>query len=328
MGIQDYFENLKKQSQRENKSQWAEGDQSKGPRIIRDVDLCRKMNFGTLTVRPVQDTNGQPMRLINHLYEAWFSKENVEAYGLPARRFSICPTMNFKKLTPDQEKLINSIIKIMEHLVDDWDTLYKGKFPLDYSPIYNKELAIFYGKSFRLTDPKGTNLLEEPGMHLFRHRAGNFYKSYTSWISQKSESRGNSYSWLEKLFSREMGTHKNILTIQTSRPKFFQVTFDMEDSAMEYQLTADDLAFAENLDKEIVDVQNFDFDYYKKWYDAIAPIVKKILEEAKREEQITTRSETPVETTEVKVDTKVEAPKEESKEPEAHIESEVDELFG
>jgi len=323
MGVQDYFKELEQKSKKQNSASWKEGSGSKGPRVMRDIDLCRTSNLGTLTVRPLADTKGQPMRLIHHLYEAWFSQENVDAYKLPGRRLSVCPSMNFKNLTKDQEDLVESVIRICEHLVDDWNALYKGKFPLDYSPNYNKELAIFYGKSFRLMTSKGDNILEGQEMHLFRSRASSFYKTYIDWVGQKAGARGT-YTWLEKLFSREVGTNKNILTIQTTKPQFFKITFDMEDSAMEYQLTAEDLAFADNLDKEIVDVANFDEEYFQNWYNSLSELESKIRRDSVKEANITLKDE---------VEPPKETPFDETKQEKADVQSEpteadAEDLFG
>ncbi|MCQ2209135.1 MAG: hypothetical protein MJZ34_02475 [Paludibacteraceae bacterium] len=85
-------------------------------------------------------------------------------------------------------------------------------------------------------------------------------------IQSRSDALGST-AWMGKFFNRCEGTHEKAVSLRVSQAegaiRSYMINTSFEDVAP-YEVTAEDLSIAENLDRRVFNIEEFDDEYYHK----------------------------------------------------------------
>lgn len=237
------------------------------------LDLTKKANRGTATLRIIADKSGVPTQTIKGLYQIFetvprFDEKGNPVYnedGTQATRFS---SIEIPKAINYDLNGINGIVRPSDIQLNKLRTLnnllekYMGY--LDDEVITQEEtetnmgvrvkscLTTFWAKVFSVVPKGGSNIIEEPDVYLCKHYSANFITTFRNVSEQQVQARGadNAAIYFNKFVSNEPAKYDATLTISTLYGEGqvgYSIAISMMDGLKQYDLTKEDVDQCEDL---------------------------------------------------------------------------------
>jgi hypothetical protein len=266
--IEKYFKNLgtKSASNSGNKK----FNRSAAPKS-NIMNLTRMDMLGTSLIHLIPDSNKNYIRVIQQFYELYVRNPQFDKQtGAPRldkdgkqivynfTKYVLDPS-NFDQagLTPDQAQLCAEVKTLTKEFYELSKISPKVNDLLGIK--YRKEISLFYGYLNALI--VGGQVKESGGVKVFKHNSANFSDNFVKATNAKTLSKGSPI-WMSDWFSRDVGRNNKITSITTTLSTGYVTNFAFDESDRGVEITAADIAIANNIYSEFIDTTSFDTQYY------------------------------------------------------------------
>ena len=195
------------------------------------------------------------------------------------------------KLSPSQKDIIEHLHQQGRRFIDltSWDkrTLYPEVSQL-VRLAAPPQIAFTYGKLIKFIsatdgDVKGPEIGHVRVMKFGKGQIGknDFITALNTAIKNKSDALGTS-SWMANYFNRSLGEHNKVISLSVSQAqqaiKSYILSVTLEETKM-FELTEEDLEVANNLNRRVFNIEEFDDEYYNKLalaFDRVQEVVDEL----------------------------------------------------
>ena len=225
-----------------------------------EMDLCGDKNLGMTLGVFLSDKNGIPYRIIKGYRTFRIDKEVAKKYDIKNYELRICDPEEYINATDQEKELITRLIKKFESVEKNWEA-WEGKIA-KFKPTYSDTLTIQYMKVLQKLDAHNNPVSVEPGVKVLKSRSKAYYRAFDALISSNQVATGG-YEFLSDLISRETRERNVKYTIQVTRSQFYN--FVITSVPAKTEITDVDLAAADDLTTEVININRVDVETLNKW---------------------------------------------------------------
>lgn len=273
--LSSYFSNLKKYSEENSGSNsFNKTERDDSGKVL---NLTKQSNYGTVLLRPINDVNGIPMKVLSKIYELYESSPAIDEEGKPilnndgTQRYQynnciIADPVNYSMagitLTPEQTMALNNCISAIKKYEDYVynEVIDPEETATGLNVKFRKEISMFWAKVLSLTSNNQTSLTEGK-VRLIRHNSSNFSRQFIQALDDGTAIRKDGGAWIQQYFSRTVGASNKIVSITTDLNKGGTVGYSMSymfAEGAQYELTQADVDLCTSLHTQICDLTNLD----------------------------------------------------------------------
>lgn len=261
--VEAFFLNIAKEEEQSSKarSNFNNADDNPEGSLL---DLCYKGTRGTSILRPISDSNGYPLRIVNNCWDVYEVFPVYDANGnvrtnedgsqwKVGRHTFVMPADNYKcQLTPTQIQLQAELATALDkyYKLSNVDELIDPEDPritTQMNVAFRSKITFFWAKVLSHTVPGQGCIISDKVVRLCRHHGTSFRTDLTESISAKTAMKGGDGTWQEAFFNRSLGEQTSVMSCTVTMQQGFKNTIQFEDYGPKYEVTERDLEIATDL---------------------------------------------------------------------------------